>query len=298
MTVFREVRLENQTSEPMDGSADALGVVPAHTYARLRFDEAAEQAVQHLGYVLQMHQGSPYQGQFVAQAEQRAGASPRAFPGPNGRENPRGRRARKHSRVGMRPFGRTNHPRTGPFASIVNPESLASPSGAFANFPSELPALRACHAHAISPGSRARADQPHSPLARDRPFLHFTGMGCSPPHIALLSGLQGTGMTGRQITDALNRLAMQFGPVQGRLLPRCKCVPAVPDEFRPARSSENFGVVGFLFARVSDVFSLAAIPIDDCDFFPSSTRSAIGVERALPPPTPVSYTHLTLPTKA
>jgi hypothetical protein len=38
----------------------------------------------------------------------------------------------------------------------------------------------------------------------------------------------------------------------------------------------------FLFARVSDVFSLAAIPIDDCDFFPSSTRSAIGVKRALP----------------
>ena len=231
----------------MDGSADALGVVPAHTYARLRFDEAAEQAVQHLGYVLQMHQGSPYQGQFVAQAEQRAGASPRAFPGPNGRENPRGRRARKHSRVGVRPFGRTNHPRTGPFASIVNPESLASPSGAFANFPSELPALRACHAHAISPGSRARADQPHSPLARDRPFLHFTGMGCSPPHIALLSGLQGTGMTGRQITEALSRLAMQFGPVQGRLLPRCKCVPAVPDEFRPARSRRKLRVVGFSF---------------------------------------------------
>ena len=28
-------------------------------------------------------------------------------------------------------------------------------------------------------------------------------------------------MTGRQITEALSRLAMQFGPVQGRLLPRC-----------------------------------------------------------------------------
>eukprot|EP00228_Micromonas_bravo_P006229 CAMPEP_0203006164 /NCGR_PEP_ID=MMETSP1401-20130829/4026_1 /ASSEMBLY_ACC=CAM_ASM_000894 /TAXON_ID=38833 /ORGANISM="Micromonas pusilla, Strain CCAC1681" /LENGTH=236 /DNA_ID=CAMNT_0049747797 /DNA_START=100 /DNA_END=807 /DNA_ORIENTATION=- len=126
----------------MDGSADALGVVPAHTYARLRFDEAAEQAVQHLGYVLQMHQGSPYQGQFVAQSEQRA------------------------------------------------------------------------------------------------------GMGCSPPHIALLSGLQGTGMTGRQITDVLNRLAMQFGPVQGRLLPRCKvtqngCVLLgvdSPDSLRMARA--------------------------------------------------------------
>ena len=182
----------------------------------------------------------------------------------------------------MRRFGRTNHPRTGPFASIVTSEYLASHDGAFANFSSESPALCACHARAISPGSRARADRPLSPLTRDRPFHHFAGMGCSPPHIALLSGLQGTGMTGRQITEALSRLAMQFGPVQGRLLPRCKCVPAVPDEFRPARSSENFGVVGFLFARVSDVFSLAAIPIDDCDFFPSSTRSAIGVKRALP----------------
>ena len=36
-------------------------------------------------------------------------------------------------------------------------------------------------------------------------------MGCSPPHIALLSGLQGTGMTARQVTDVLHRLAMQFG---------------------------------------------------------------------------------------
>ena len=59
----------------MAGGGDGLGVVPAHTYARLRFDEQAEQAVQHLGYVLQMHQGSPYQGQFVAQSEARAGAS-------------------------------------------------------------------------------------------------------------------------------------------------------------------------------------------------------------------------------
>lgn len=97
MTVFREARLGKQKLRTMDGNADALGVVPAHTYARLRFDEAAEQAVQHLGYVLQMHQGSPYQGQFVAQSEQRAGASSRAFPGPDGRDNPRGGRAKKHS---------------------------------------------------------------------------------------------------------------------------------------------------------------------------------------------------------
>jgi hypothetical protein len=242
----------------MDGSADALGVVPAHTYARLRFDEAAEQAVQHLGYVLQMHQGSPYQGQFVAQSEQRAGASPRSFPGPDGRENPRGLPGDEHSRVGMRRFGRTNHPPVGPFASIVSPESLVSPSEAFANVPSGSPALRARHARAISPGSRARADRPLSPLIRDRPFHHFAGMGCSPPHIALLSGLQGTGMTGRQITDVLNRLAMQFGPVQGRLLPRCKCVPALLDEFRASRDrEENVRRCWFFRASPRDFFFFA-----------------------------------------
>jgi len=54
-----------------DGSGDAA--VPAHTYARLRFDEAAEQAVQHLSNVLQWHRGSPYEGQFVSQTEPRAG---------------------------------------------------------------------------------------------------------------------------------------------------------------------------------------------------------------------------------
>lgn len=52
---------------------DGLGVVPPHTYARLRFDEAAEQAVQHLSNVLQWHRGSPYEGQFVSQMEPRAG---------------------------------------------------------------------------------------------------------------------------------------------------------------------------------------------------------------------------------
>jgi hypothetical protein len=60
----------------MDGAGDAMGVVPAHTYARLRFDEAAEQAVQHLSNVLQWHRGSPYEGQFVSQMEPRAGTSP------------------------------------------------------------------------------------------------------------------------------------------------------------------------------------------------------------------------------
>lgn len=171
----------------MDGSADALGVVPAHTYARLRFDEAAEQAVQHLGYVLQMHQGSPYQGQFVAQSEQRAGASPRSFPGPDGRENPRGLPGDEHSRVGMRRFGRTNHPPVGPFASIVSPELLVSPSEAFANVLSGSPALRARHARAISPGSRARADRPLSPAHSRSPISSFRRDGVlSPAHRAPL----------------------------------------------------------------------------------------------------------------
>ena len=53
-------------------------------------------------------------------------------------------------------------------------------------------------------------------------------MGCSPPHVALLSGLQGTGMNGQQLTDVLQRIANSFGPVQGRLLPRCKCAPSLP----------------------------------------------------------------------
>ena len=113
-------------------------------------------------------------------------------------------------------------------------------------------------ARAISPGSRARADRPLSPLIRDRPFHHFAGMGCSPPHIALLSGLQGTGMTGRQITDVLNRLAMQFGPVQGRLLPRCKCVPALLDEFRASRDrEENVRRCWFFRASPRDFFFFA-----------------------------------------
>lgn len=66
----------------------------------------------------------------------------------------------------------------------------------------------------------SRSSHQCSPISPIPP--HFPGMGCSPPHIALLSGLEGTGMTGRQITDVMNSIAMQFGPVPGRLLPRCK----------------------------------------------------------------------------
>ena len=158
------------------------------------------------------------------------------------------------------------------------------PCGVFANFPSGSPALRACHARAISPGSRARADRPLSPLTRDRPFHHFAGMGCSPPHIALLSGLQGTGMTGRQITEALSRLAMQFGPVQGRLLPRCKCVPAVPDEFRPARSRRKLRRCWFFFSRASLCFFTRRDSDRRLRFF-SILDAKRDRRRALPPPT-------------
>ena len=62
------------------GAATGVEIVPAHTYARLRFDDAADQAVQHLALVLQSHRGSPYEGQFVSQAEPRAGTSLRHFP--------------------------------------------------------------------------------------------------------------------------------------------------------------------------------------------------------------------------
>jgi len=79
------------------GAATGVEIVPAHTYARLRFDDAADQAVQHLALVLQSHRGSPYEGQFVSQAEPRAGTSLRHFPAdpaqhgaPLGKKNPTG----------------------------------------------------------------------------------------------------------------------------------------------------------------------------------------------------------------
>ena len=115
---------------------------------------------------------------------------------------------------------------------------------------------------------------PRSPNHRSTATFLASGMGCSPPHIALLSGLQGTGMTGRQITDVLNRLAMQFGPVQGRLLPRCKCVPALPDEFRASRDrEENFPRCWFFRGSSHSFFFSFADPRIRWTRFPLSTLS-------------------------
>ena len=45
-----------------------------HAYCRLRFDEAAEEAIENLATVLQWHRNSPFEGLFVAQKDARAGA--------------------------------------------------------------------------------------------------------------------------------------------------------------------------------------------------------------------------------
>ena len=45
-----------------------------HAYCRLRFDEAAEEAIENLANVLQWHRNSPFEGLFVAQKDARAGA--------------------------------------------------------------------------------------------------------------------------------------------------------------------------------------------------------------------------------
>jgi hypothetical protein len=46
-----------------------------HAYCRLRFDEAAEEAIENLANVLQWHRNSVYEGLFVAQKDARAGTS-------------------------------------------------------------------------------------------------------------------------------------------------------------------------------------------------------------------------------
>jgi hypothetical protein len=45
-----------------------------HAYCRLRFDEAAEEAIENLANVLQWHRNGPFEGLFVAQKDARAGA--------------------------------------------------------------------------------------------------------------------------------------------------------------------------------------------------------------------------------
>jgi len=47
-------------------------------------------------------------------------------------------------------------------------------------------------------------------------------MGCAPPHVALVSGLDGTGLGGKEITETLRAVAASHGPASGRVLPRCK----------------------------------------------------------------------------
>ena len=47
-------------------------------------------------------------------------------------------------------------------------------------------------------------------------------MGCAPPHVALVSGLDGTGLGGKEITETLRAVAAAHGPASGRVLPKCK----------------------------------------------------------------------------
>ena len=49
--------------------------IDPHAYCRLRFDEAAEEAIENLANVLQWHRNSQHEGMFVAQKDGRAGAS-------------------------------------------------------------------------------------------------------------------------------------------------------------------------------------------------------------------------------
>ena len=48
--------------------------IDPHAYCRLRFDEAAEEAIENLANVLQWHRNSQHEGTFVAQKDARAGA--------------------------------------------------------------------------------------------------------------------------------------------------------------------------------------------------------------------------------
>lgn len=52
--------------------------------------------------------------------------------------------------------------------------------------------------------------------------LNAAGMGCAPPHVALVSGLDGTGLGGKEITETLRAVASAHGPASGRVLPKCK----------------------------------------------------------------------------
>ena len=47
-------------------------------------------------------------------------------------------------------------------------------------------------------------------------------MGSAPPHIALISGLDATGLGGEEIASRLRRVASSHAPVSGRVLAKCK----------------------------------------------------------------------------
>ena len=47
-------------------------------------------------------------------------------------------------------------------------------------------------------------------------------MGSAPPHIALISGLEATGLAGEEIAARLRRVASAHAPVSGRVLAKCK----------------------------------------------------------------------------
>ena len=65
-------RDDAMTASPQSSSSSSID---PHAYCRLRFDEAAEEAIENLANVLQWHRNSQHEGTFVAQKDGRAGAS-------------------------------------------------------------------------------------------------------------------------------------------------------------------------------------------------------------------------------
>ena len=155
------------------GAATGVEIVPAHTYARLRFDDAADQAVQHLALVLQSHRGSPYEGQFVSQAEPRAGTSLRHFPAdPAQHGAPLGKKTLRARSWPLR-------------ASRIGPVGISSPANRFHHCCSmELRGLRRVSRALKSPAppdlhTRAHPIAPTSPNPRHGllPSAHRPALG-------------------------------------------------------------------------------------------------------------------------
>lgn len=68
----RDRQRERERKERLDSTMEQS--INPHAYCRLRFDEAAEEAIENLANVLQWHRNSPFEGLFVAQKDARAGA--------------------------------------------------------------------------------------------------------------------------------------------------------------------------------------------------------------------------------